>query len=457
MEKITLKEIAYALGADAVGEAVITDICIDTRKITKGCLFICIRGERFDAHSFAAEAKEKGAAALMVDHKLDIDLPQVIVGETSAAMLLLSNWYRRKFVLPVVGLTGSVGKTTTKEFIALVLGAKYKTLKTQGNLNNEIGVPQMLFRLDYQTEAAVIEMGMNHFGEIQRLSNAVEPTLSLITNIGVSHIENLGSREGILKAKTEILSGMKHGYPLILNGDDDMLQTVDLGDDYPVITYAVKNTQNADFIAENIIEKDGKTTFTVSFCNHTLKQEITIPTIGIHNVYNALAAFAVGYILQVDYQSAADALAAYVPEGMRQKSVAFNGITCIEDCYNASPESMRAALTTLSNTEGKRKIAVLADMLELGEYSKQAHMSVGEMVAQNKIDYLFSYGEMAEHIVSRAKELGMKNAFHFDSKNELCENLIPLIEKGDTIVFKASRGMKLEDVINKVYEVKKND
>lgn len=457
MEKITLKEIAYALGADAVGEAVITDICIDTRKITKGCLFICIRGERFDAHSFAAEAKEKGAAALMVDHKLDIDLPQVIVGETSAAMLLLSNWYRRKFVLPVVGLTGSVGKTTTKEFIALVLGAKYKTLKTQGNLNNEIGVPQMLFRLDYQTEAAVIEMGMNHFGEIQRLSNAVEPTLSLITNIGVSHIENLGSREGILKAKTEILSGMKHGYPLILNGDDDMLQTVDLGDDYPVITYAVKNTQNADFIAENIIEKDGKTTFTVSFCNHTLRQEITISTIGIHNVYNALAAFAVGYILQVDYQSAADALAAYVPEGMRQKSVAFNGITCIEDCYNASPDSMRAALTTLSNTEGKRKIAVLADMLELGEYSKQAHMSVGEMVAQNKIDYLFSYGEMAEHIVSRAKELGMKNAFHFDSKNELCENLIPLIEKGDTIVFKASRGMKLEDVINKVYEVKKND
>ncbi len=141
MEKITLKEIAYALGADAVGEAVITDICIDTRKITKGCLFICIRGERFDAHSFAAEAKEKGAAALMVDHKLDIDLPQVIVGETSAAMLLLSNWYRRKFVLPVVGLTGSVGKTTTKEFIALVLGAKYKTLKTQGNLNNEIGIP----------------------------------------------------------------------------------------------------------------------------------------------------------------------------------------------------------------------------------------------------------------------------------------------------------------------------
>lgn len=457
MEKITLKEIAYALGADAVGEADITDVCIDTRKITKGCLFICIRGERFDAHSFAAEAKEKGAAALMVDHKLDIDLPQVIVGETSAAMLSLSNWYRRKFVLPVVGLTGSVGKTTTKEFIALVLDAKYKTLKTQGNLNNEIGVPQMLFRLDYQTEAAVIEMGMNHFGEIQRLSNAVEPTLSLITNIGVSHIENLGSREGILKAKTEILSGMKHGYPLILNSDDDMLQTVDLGDNYPVITYAVRNTQNADFIAENIIEKDAKTTFTVSFCNHTLKQEITIPTIGIHNVYNALAAFAVGYILQVDYQSAADALAAYVPEGMRQKSVAFNGITCIEDCYNASPDSMRAALTTLANTEGKRKIAVLADMLELGEYSKQAHMSVGEMVAQNKIDYLFSYGEMAEHIVSRAKEMGMINAFHFNSKDELCEKLIPLIEKGDTIVFKASRGMKLEDVINKVYEVKKND
>ncbi|MDE5964645.1 MAG: UDP-N-acetylmuramoyl-tripeptide--D-alanyl-D-alanine ligase, partial [Eubacterium sp.] len=278
-----------------------------------------------------------------------------------------------------------------------------------------------------------------------------------ITNIGVSHIENLGSREGILKAKTEILSGMKHGYPLILSGDDDMLQTVDLGDAYPIITYAVKNTENADFIAENIIEKDGKTTFTVLFDNGNSKQKITIPTIGIHNVYNALAAFTVGYMLQVDYQAAADALAAYVPEGMRQKSVAFNGITCIEDCYNASPDSMKAALTTLANTEGKRKIAVLADMLELGEYSKQAHMSVGEMVAQNKIDYLFAYGEMAEFIVDTAKDMGMKNAYHFDNKAELCEKLIPLIEKGDTIVFKASRGMKLEDVINKVYEVKKND
>ncbi len=457
MEKITLKEIAYALGAKAVGEADITEICIDTRKITKGCLFICIRGERFDAHNFADEAKEKGVAALMVDHQLDVDIPQVIVDDTSAAMLSLSNWYRRKFVLPVVGLTGSVGKTTTKEFIALVLGAKYKTLKTQGNLNNEIGVPQMLFRLDYQTEAAVIEMGMNHFGEIDRLSKAVEPTVALITNIGVSHIENLGSREGILKAKTEILAGMKHGCPLILNGDDDMLQTVDLGDDYPIITYAVKNTPNADFIADNIIEADGKTTFTVSFCNHTVQQEITIPTIGIHNVYNALAAFAVGYVLHVDYQAAADALAAYVPEGMRQKSVNFNGMTCIEDCYNASPDSMRAALTTLANTEGNRKIAVLADMLELGAYSKQAHMSVGEMVVQNKIDYLFAYGEMAQNIVDTAKELGMKNAYHFENKAELSEKLIELIRKGDTIIFKASRGMKLEDVINKVYEVKKDD
>ncbi len=457
MEKITLNEIAYALGAEVVGNADITDICIDTRKITEGCLFICIRGERFDAHSFAAEAAENGASALMVDHRLDVDIPQVIVDDTSTAMLRLSNWYRRKFVLPVVGLTGSVGKTTTKEFIALVLGAKYKTLKTLGNLNNEIGVPQMLFRLDYSIEAAVIEMGMNHFNEIERLSNAVEPTVALITNIGVSHIENLGSREGILKAKTEILSGMHYGCPLILNGDDDMLSTVNLEDKYPVIRYAVKNTADADFTADDITENNGRTTFVVSYCDNTAKQEITIPTIGIHNVYNALAAFAVGYVCQVDSQAAADALADYVPEGMRQKSVSFNGITCIEDCYNASPDSMKAALTTLSDTDGKRKIAVLADMLELGDYSKQAHMSVGEMVAQNKLDYLFAYGEMSAYIVEKAKEMGMKNAFHFDNKEELCKNLIPVIEKGDTIVFKASRGMKLEDVINKVYEVKKND
>ncbi len=249
-----------------------------------------LAGERFDGHSFASQAAKLGAAALLVDHPVDADVPQLVVTDTGKALLQLAGWYRRRFQLPVVGLTGSVGKTTTKEFIALVLGAKYNTLKTQGNLNNEIGVPQMLFRLEDSHTAAVIEMGMNHFGEISRLTRAVAPTVGLITNIGVSHIENLGSRAGILQAKLEILEGMAPDAPLIVNMDNDMLRTVKLGD-RPLLTFAIDD-QSADFTATDIAEQGSTTTFTVH--HSTFTQPVTIPTVGIHNVYNALAAMAVG-------------------------------------------------------------------------------------------------------------------------------------------------------------------
>ena len=218
MKAFTLQEAAAALGLPQMqAQATLADVCTDTRKIQPGSLFVCLRGERFDGHSFASQAAQLGAAALLVDHPVDADVPQLVVTDTGKALLQLAGWYRRRFQLPVVGLTGSVGKTTTKEFIALVLGAKYNTLKTQGNLNNEIGVPQMLFRLEDSHTAAVIEMGMNHFGEISRLTRAVAPTVGLITNIGVSHIENLGSRAGILQAKLEILEGMAPDAPLIVN------------------------------------------------------------------------------------------------------------------------------------------------------------------------------------------------------------------------------------------------
>lgn len=446
MEKLTLNEIAGALGAKITADAQISDVCIDTRKITQGCLFICIRGERFDAHSFSQEAVDKGAAALMVDHRLEVDIPQIIVEDTSKALLALGAYYRTKFNIPIVALTGSVGKTTTKEFTYLVVSAKYNAIKTLGNLNNEIGLPQMLLRLDSTTEAAVIEMGMNHFNEIHRLSTATKPTLALITNIGVSHIENLGSREGILKAKLEILDGLEKGSTLILNGDNDLLSTVK-NDDYKIVFYGI---DNGDFKASDITEHDGKTEFVINYFG--CSQKITIPTIGIHNVYNALSAFAVGYFLDIDADKCARALSEYVPEGMRQRSVSVGGITCIEDCYNASPDSMRAGITTLANTSGKRKIAVLSDMLELGDYSQSAHAQVGEMVAAANIDYLYTFGTASQYIVSGARANGMQNAFHFDTKQELSDSLLSLIEEGDTILFKASRGMKLEEVIHNVYD-----
>lgn len=446
MELLSLKEIAVACDGTAFGDAQINGVCIDTRKITQGCLFICIKGERFDAHVFADEALEKGASAVMIDEDITPNGAYVKVENTARALLTLGGYYRSKFDIPVVALTGSVGKTTTKEFTHLVVNAKYNAIKTQGNLNNEIGLPQMLFQIDNSVEAAVIEMGMNHFGEISRLVNATKPTIALITNIGVSHIENLGSRDGILKSKLEITEGLQEGAPLILNGDDDKLSTV-TDDKHRLYFYGVNN---GDFKAENITEEAGSTSFVINYFGKS--QPVTIPTIGIHNVYNALAAFAVGYFLGVDADAAAKALADYTPAGMRQRVVKVGNITSIEDCYNASPDSMRAAMKTLHDTKGNKKIAVLGDMLELGDYSRQAHLSVGEMVAENKIDYLLAYGNDAKYYVEAAENGGVENAFLFDDKESLASRLLEIANDNDVVIFKGSRGMKLEEIMQIVYK-----
>lgn len=449
MKAFTLQEAAAALGLPQMqAQATLADVCTDTRKIQPGSLFVCLRGERFDGHSFASQAAQLGAAALLVDHPVDADVPQLVVTDTGKALLQLAGWYRRRFQLPVVGLTGSVGKTTTKEFIALVLGAKYNTLKTQGNLNNEIGVPQMLFRLEDSHTAAVIEMGMNHFGEISRLTRAVAPTVGLITNIGVSHIENLGSRAGILQAKLEILEGMAPDAPLIVNMDNDMLRTVKLGD-RPLLTFAIDD-QSADFTATDIAEQGSTTTFTVH--HSTFTQPVTIPTVGIHNVYNALAAMAVGYVTGVEPAAAASALANYVPAGMRQNLVQVGGVQVIEDCYNASPDSMRAALQTLGKLPVHRRYAVLGAMLELGDYAKEAHTQVGKMAAENGIDGVLAYGADAAYIVEAAKQAGLENARLFDTKEALAQSLAQQVQPGDGVLFKGSRGMHLEDVMHTVYE-----
>lgn len=446
MEKLKLSEIAAACNGTYNTDCEINGVCIDTRKITKGCLFICIKGERFDAHQFAAEALEKGAAAVMIHQKTDVDGSFVMVDDTSKALLALGGYYRSKFELNLVGLTGSVGKTTTKEFVYLVLNEKFKTVKTLGNLNNEIGLPQMLFHLDSSTQAAVIEMGMNHFGEIHRLTAAAKPTIALITNIGTSHIENLGSRQGILKAKLEILDGLEKGSTLILNGDNDLLKEV-RNDDYNILFFGV---ENGDFKAKNISSSENETSFDVEYFGKT--QRLVIPTIGIHNVYNALAAFAVGYCLGIEPEKCADGLKKYTPEGMRQKSVVKNGVTFIEDCYNASPDSMRAAINTLAGITANRRIAVFSDMLELGDYSETAHREVGRMTAEAGIDYLLTVGDMSRFTALEAKECKMENVFHFDTKQELTEKLLEIIKAGDAVIFKASRGMKLEDVIHSLYD-----
>lgn len=442
-----LSEIAAACGGEYKTDVCISGVSIDTRKITPGCLFICIIGERFDAHDFISDAIEKGAAAVMVSKDIDIAAPYVKVADTAKALLALGAYYRRLFDINVVGITGSVGKTTAKEFTYLALSSALNTVKTQGNLNNEIGLPQTLFNIDSSTRAAVIEMGMNHFGEISRLSEAAAPTVAVITNIGVSHIENLGSRAGILKAKLEILNGMKPGSALILNGDDDLLSTV-RNDKFKIYTFSVNAP--ADFKAQDISEQGGATTFSVSYFGK--RQGIEIPAAGIHNVYNALAAFAVAVILKLDSKKAAAKLNEYTPAGMRQRIKKVGSITVIEDCYNASPDSMAAALKTLAGMGCGKKIAVLGDMLELGSYSEKAHSDVGKAAAACGIDCLLAVGQETKHTVKAAREAGLSDSWHFDTKEQLQNFLFDKAQSGDCVLFKASRRVKLEDIMTSIYK-----
>ncbi len=450
MDKMTLSEIAAAVGAAApAADPVIETVCIDSRAIQPGCLFVAIKGENFDGHAFVRSALSAGAAAaLCSDEVPDAPGPVLLVEDTVRAMGALAGYNRSKYDIPLVGLTGSVGKTTSKDMVAAVLGQHYRTLATEGNLNNEIGLPRMCLRLDSSYEAAVIEMGMNNFGEISRLTAIARPTIGLITNIGVSHIERLGSREGILKAKLEILEGMAPDAPIVLNGDDDMLMSALDKLERPVVLYAINNP-NAQCIASDIEQLEGELRFTLTYEN--VKHQIVLPAVGMHNVYNACAAFVCGMLAGVTPEEAVAGLAGYVPDGRRQKFTRKNGITFIEDCYNASPDSIKASLAVLASAEctGKR-IAVLGDMLELGDYARRAHSDCGKLVAENGIDLLLAYGTNAMYYLEGAGE-NIESRL-YDDKAQLAEELCGLLADGDVVLFKASRGMRLEDVFNAIYD-----
>lgn len=451
--ELLLSEVAKALGNELKSPKTITRISTDSRDVDENTLFFAIKGERFDAHDFAKQVEENGAAALVCHKKVDVSCPVIYVDDTKTALLQLSSYYRNKFAdLILIGLTGSVGKTTTKEMTACVMEQKYKTLKTEGNFNNEIGMPKTLFRLDETVECAVIEMGMSEFGEISALTRTAKPNGAIISNIGVSHIENLGSRDGIFKAKMEMLEGLKKGAPLVLNGDDDKLFTVK-NDDYNVIFFGIEN-EKCDVRAENITEHDLQTDFTV-VCKEG-RQNVTLPTVGIHNVYNALAAISMGLCFGVPLESAANGLKSYVPSGMRQRIKTVGNITFIEDCYNASPDSQKAALNSLCTVANGRKIAVLGDMLELGSYTETAHRTVGEYAAEKKIDMLYTFGESSKYTADSAKKYGLNNVFEFTEKESLANALLAELRDGDTVIFKASRGVRLEEVFNIIYE-KKDD
>lgn len=448
MLPLTFREAAAAVSSSTNLEGKFDCVCTDTRKITEGSLFIAIKGENFDGHDFAAKAIESGAKAVICEKDCGLGENQILVESTRQALLDLAGYYRSLFNIPVIGITGSVGKTTTKEMTHAVMSSKYNTLKNEGNLNNEIGVPLTLFRLEKTHEAAVIEMGMSGFEEISRMTKAVKPDVALISNIGVSHIEKLGSREGILKAKLEILHGMKADAPLILNADDDMLITV-CGDTHPVTYYGINNEKSM-FKATDITSKEDETELTVGFKGGSGR--VSLPFPGRHNVYNALAAVAAGSFFGIEPLDGFEALKNYVPAGMRQRINKKCGITFIEDCYNASPDSQAAALAVLGSMNAKRKIAVIGDMLELGEVSEAAHYGVGEKAAENGIDAVFTYGERSLQTAKGAADGNIPFVKSFNDKKKLSDELVSYLGEDDAVLFKASRGMKLEEVIFAIYE-----
>lgn len=452
MESIRLQQLAKAVNAVCSEDCAITDIVTDTAQVTPGSLFVAIKGERFDGHDFAPKAVELGAAAILSERPLDVPAPVLVVPSTRAGLIALARWYRGLFHTFVVGVTGSVGKTSTKDMICAVLQMKGKTLKTMGNLNNGIGLPKTLFRLDSSYKNAVIEMGMSHAGEISALTRAARPNVGVITNIGVSHIENLGSQENILKAKLEITDGMGSTAPLVLNADDKLLAEVYNQLERDIIYYGI-DSDTADVKAVNIQEQDGCTMFGIRFYGKMVTA--MVPVLGKHNVYNALAAFSVGLAAGMAPEDIVEGLRNYTPTAMRQNIIRLeNGITVIADCYNASPDSMKASLTVLGSFDkASRRVAVLGEMLELGDYAEEMHRKVGGYAAQNKADALFCIGKHAPQLEAGALQERHLFTRMFESREEMANYLRVWLRPGDVVLYKGSRGMKLEEVVEAVHGI----
>jgi len=425
------------------------DISTDSRKINPGSLFIALKGERFDGNDFLTEAFANGAVAVMTDREA-ADFPGRIVikvEDTLKALHDLALYYRDRFDIPFVGITGSVGKTSTKDMVACALGARYNVLKNEGNLNNEIGVPLTIFRLEPGHEAAVIEMGMSGFGEIRALTRIVKPKVGIITNIGLSHIEKLGSRQDILRAKLELIEGLQPDGVLILNGDDVMLNGVKDLLEVRTVSYGLE--EDVDYQAYNIRSKGEKgTDFNIKLDGN--EYNVHVPAPGVHNVYNALAALAAGHELGVPADLLISGIAGYTPGSMRLNILKSNGLTVINDAYNASPQSVKAAIDVLNEIEAERRIAVLGDMLELGSWSTVAHKETGAYVAGSRTDMIITVGQAAAHIAEGAMEAGFPGSgiVVLANNGEAIRYLQDIIREGDAILVKGSRGMMMEEIVN---------
>ena len=484
MKQVKVEEIVKATnGVLLCGQAdsMIQNVIIDSREETEHALFVPIVGEKTDGHRYVSGAIEHGAKALFINHNTEYketiialakekEVAVIEVEHTIKALQQFASWYRSGFSIPVIGITGSVGKTTTKEMVASALETKKNVLKTIGNKNSQIGLPLMMFYLEDCHEVAVIEMGMSEVGEMKNLSFVAKPECAVMTNIGVAHIAQLGSQEAIRKEKLAIANEFLQGSALFINGNDRLLLetatqitqneiTIDCNEETKEallkatpITYGIG--EGFTYSAKQLVTTEKGINFVACYKENGMEVElpISLKVYGEHNVLNALSALAVAKYIGIDEKVAKQGLEQYEPIAMRGQIKEVNGVTWIDDTYNASPDSMKSGAKVLLSLVGKRRIAVFADVLELGEVSEQLHREVGAYLAQLKeqdrtVDILLTVGEQARFLGEEAKKQGLSSVFSFSSNEEASAYLKSLLQKGDVVLVKGSRGMKTEEII----------
>lgn len=452
--KLKISEILKATGGKLLcGDetAVVRSFSTDSREIKSGTMFVPIKGERVDSHIYIKTVLETAAASFTQEENVslpqDTSKPVILVKNTVTALQKAAAYYRDQFSIPLIGITGSVGKTTSKEMIALALSSSFNVLKTAGNQNSQIGVPLTVCRLKKEHEAAVVEMGVSIPGEMERIAQVAKPSCAVLTNIGVSHIEFMKSRENIMEEKLHIADYIAVDGPLFVNGDDDLLSTLKGKLKKNVMTFGMGF--DCDFRATQLRPADNGTYFTYEGKGE--REQVYVPAAGMHNVRNALVSLAVARYFGVDMESAVRAIASYKAPAMRQQFFKTENFTIIDDSYNASPDSVKGALDVLSDsgTQGQ-KIAVLGDMKELGNKSKESHFEIGQYAAKKGIDFLICVGEMSKNT---CLGFGDEKSMWLDSNEKVIGFLKAKLKRDDIVLIKGSRSGKLDEIVAALKEM----
>ncbi len=442
MRGINVKQAAAITGGSLSGrgdaECELRGLVIDSRLVREGFAFAAIAGEHVDGHDYVEKAFELGASCCIVEHDIpDVSGCLIVVDSTAKAMARLAEAYRKTLDIPVIGITGSVGKTTAKEMVSAVLSQRFKVLKTDKNFNNELGVPLTIFRIEPEHEAAVIEMGISDFGEMSRLAQMVRPTDAVYTLIGNAHLDRLHDRQGVFRAKTEMLEYMPDDGTVFLNADDDLLSACSCRPSR--VFYGLGD--KADIRAENI-KTDGAALQSCDIISGKRRIHVSIPAYGRHMVYAALEGAAVGMKFGLRDDEIIRGIAAYETVGRRANVIDTGYITIIDDCYNANPDSVKCAIDSMSDSTGRR-VCVLGDMLEMGTARAERHADIGRYAAVHGVELLLCIGEMSENTARAAEGIA---SLHFEDNASLIAALPELIKKCDTVLVKASHSMKLEEI-----------